>query len=152
MDQKPSLPLNLFICRLARYYEIYIPHQTGSCLAYWCEHTSPNWFGSLVRLWKVTSVSRDIKLFLCEIGTSWLSQVANMDNSDWITQAWKTLTNINIPERQWGVWNRYIRALKTSHIRISDTEDELIWAIMPKGNYTPKDGYFALTSALQPPY
>jgi hypothetical protein len=36
------------------------------------------------------------------------------------------------------------RALQSSHIRITDREDELVWQHAPHGHYTPKLGYIHL--------
>jgi hypothetical protein len=41
-------------------------------------------------------------------------------------------------------WANYIRALKLSHIRLTDREDELVWAVDPFGIYSPKVGYIQL--------
>jgi hypothetical protein len=44
-------------------------------------------------------------------------------------------------------WERYIHTLKTYHVRIKESEDELIWGKNPaKEVYIPKTGYQALNS------
>jgi hypothetical protein len=40
------------------------------------------------------------------------------------------------------VWEKYIASLRSSHVRLEDVEDELIWSKNPtRGVYTPKVGY-----------
>jgi hypothetical protein len=45
-------------------------------------------------------------------------------------------------------WDNYLLALQTSHIRIIDREDELIWQNASHGQYTPKLGYIQLNLEL----
>lgn len=40
--------------------------------------------------------------------------------------------------------HHYIRALKSSHIRITEREDETVWKHVVHGVYTPKLGYIYL--------
>lgn len=49
-----------------------------------------------------------------------------------------------IPEIRRNELNKYIGALKESHVKITNREDELIWVASPRGHYTPKDGYIFL--------
>jgi hypothetical protein len=41
-------------------------------------------------------------------------------------------------------WNNYIKTLRTSHIRITEREDEIVWKKQPHMVYTPKMGYISL--------
>lgn len=48
-------------------------------------------------------------------------------------------------------WNadlrdNYLLKLKSSHVRLKEEENSLIWSLNPLGSYTPKDGYKALTT------
>jgi len=38
-------------------------------------------------------------------------------------------------------WRTYMKTFFESHARLRDEDDDLIWGITQKGNYTPKDGY-----------
>jgi hypothetical protein len=42
----------------------------------------------------------------------------------------------------------YIDALKRSHIKLTNREDELVWKKNPTGLYTPKAGYISLNLSL----
>ena len=39
------------------------------------------------------------------------------------------------------VWNGYIAILKSSHVRISNDDDALVWNLSKSGRYSPKEGY-----------
>ena len=41
-------------------------------------------------------------------------------------------------------WNNYIYALRRAHIRILDSDDDLIWDVDAHGSYSPKKGYLQL--------
>jgi hypothetical protein len=43
---------------------------------------------------------------------------------------------------------QYIFSLQSSHIRITEEEDELVWKKSPLGNYTPKLGYISINIEL----
>ena len=42
------------------------------------------------------------------------------------------------------VWNGYLAILKSSHARISNKDDALVWNLSKTGKYTPKEGYAQL--------
>jgi len=37
-----------------------------------------------------------------------------------------------------------------AHIRITDGDDEIIWALAKSGRYTPKEGYIVLAESQKP--
>jgi hypothetical protein len=65
------------------------------------------------------------------------------------SQGWKDAQALNLEEHFTVPWNDYIQALKISHIRINDQEDELLWQLSPFGVYSPKEGYSFLMTILQ---
>ena len=42
------------------------------------------------------------------------------------------------------VWNGYLTILKSSHVRISNDDDILVWNLSRSGRYSPKEGYAQL--------
>lgn len=44
----------------------------------------------------------------------------------------------------------YIEALTQAHIRVTDGEDEIVWALAKNGVYTPKEGYLKIIHATHP--
>jgi hypothetical protein len=59
-------------------------------------------------------------------------------------QAWKSVDMLGLDAQAAPFWDKNSRALQSSHIRITDKEDELIWQQAPHGHYTPKLGYIHL--------
>ena len=55
---------------------------------------------------------------------------------------------MELPEQWENIWDQYTLALQSSHIRITNREDELIWEKAQLGKYTPKIGYQQLCSQL----
>lgn len=50
-------------------------------------------------------------------------------------------------------WNEYIRALQSSHIRLVDREDSLVWTNNVTGGlYTPRLGYLVIREEEKTPY
>lgn len=83
-------------------------------------------------------------------GVSRIAQIADPDNSTFLLQAWKSAPDLHIPERWRQDWEIYTEALKQAHIRITEEEDEIVWALAKNGSYTPKDGYQSLMEQFQP--
>ena len=42
------------------------------------------------------------------------------------------------------VWNGYLAILKSSHVRITNDNDALVWNLSKSGRYSPKEGYAQL--------
>jgi hypothetical protein len=74
-----------------------------------------------------------------------LNQIVDQGHTSIWSQEW--LGPISRLEGENDQWSNYIQALKSSHIRIVDREDELIWKHAPLGIYTPKLGYIQLNIA-----
>ena len=53
---------------------------------------------------------------------------------------------MELPEQWENLWDQYTLALQSSHIWITNREDELIWEKAQLGKYTPKCGYQQLCS------
>ena len=43
-----------------------------------------------------------------------------------------------------SLWNGYLDTLKTSHVRLRNEVDVLVWNQSKSGRYTPKDGYLQM--------
>ena len=41
-------------------------------------------------------------------------------------------------------WNDYLAILNSSHVRLTDSKDTLVWNLSKNGKYTPKEGYVHL--------
>lgn len=77
-------------------------------------------------------------------GIFYLSHLANPPTTNFWNQGWKNANLLGIVGIQAESLTNYIAALKRSHIRLTDREDELVWQKDPIGFYTPKSGYIAL--------
>ena len=42
------------------------------------------------------------------------------------------------------MWNGYLAIPKSSHARLSNEDDALVWNLSKSGKYTPKEGYAQL--------
>ena len=78
-----------------------------------------------------------------------LNQLAFLLTSNMWKQGWREVINLEILENLMEVWYAYTNSLKTSHIRLTDSPDELIWAHASHGQYTPKLGYHHISSTYQ---
>ena len=70
-----------------------------------------------------------------------LNQIAYPDSTNLWHQGWKRNQDLELLEQWTRLWDQYIFALQSSHIRITDKVDELIWEHAQHGHYTPKTGY-----------
>jgi hypothetical protein len=88
---------------------------------------------------------------LNENGFFFLSQIVDPERSSIWAQEWKGYGKVGLEDHFSEEWGRYIRALQSAHIHISDKEDELVWKNSPFGMYTPKLGYTnsSLTSTIR---
>jgi hypothetical protein len=71
-----------------------------------------------------------------------------MRTSIW-SQGWKLANQVAMDEGQEVEWNIFTSALSSTHIRLFDQEDELVWEFSPYGTYTPKLGYINLSIGQQ---
>jgi len=74
-----------------------------------------------------------------------LNQLADASNSTIWAQGWRTARSFGLEEELIPEMDRFIKALKYSHIRLREREDTLIWDKDPSGIYTPKAGYSAIS-------
>ena len=42
------------------------------------------------------------------------------------------------------MWNDYLAILESSHVRLSNEDDALVWNLSKTGKYSPKEGYAQL--------
>lgn len=95
-------------------------------------------------------LSLELRQSLEAAGITQLSQITDEENSTWLSQAWKSAQDLMIPNIWRNEWIIYIGALEDSYVRITDREDDIIWAASPRGRYTPKDGYTFLITEQEP--
>lgn len=79
-----------------------------------------------------------------------IAQIADHEQSDIFHQAWKSATQLNLPQRWHSTGREYCAALTESHIRIVEGPDELIWHQAESGIYTPKEGYIQIIKQRKP--
>jgi hypothetical protein len=82
-------------------------------------------------------------------GIFYLTQVSDPYTTNIWQQGWKNVETLGLHDPLSEPWNIYIFSLQSSHIRITEEEDELVWKKSPLGNYTPKLGYISLNIDLQ---
>jgi len=74
-----------------------------------------------------------------------LNQLADETNSTLWAQGWRNVGTLGMDNDVIPELEKYIKALKKSHIRLREREDILIWEKDPGGIYTPKAGYRAIS-------
>jgi len=74
-------------------------------------------------------------------GIKFPGQIGDHQNTTFHTQDWLTNPQWLIPNEWSRIWQDYLQTLIESHIRLQNVEDELIWAHLKAGQYTPKQGY-----------
>jgi hypothetical protein len=77
-----------------------------------------------------------------------LSSLADPNLSTLWAQGWKDPYSLGLREEETRELELFIHGLKIAHIRLSDSEDELIWDPAPSGSYSPKLGYLKCNSDL----
>eukprot|EP00253_Pinus_taeda_P025808 PITA_25808 len=83
-------------------------------------------------------------------GVTHITNIADPENSSFFQQAWKTAQELYIPGHWRQDWEDFTEALTQAHIRITQEEDEVVWAFEKNGKYSPKEGYLKLIQHLQP--
>lgn len=73
---------------------------------------------------------------------SYITQIADIENTSFLQQAWKTAHHLNIPPDWTQLWEDYTQALIDAHIRIFDGDDEIIWALSKKWTVLAKRRIF----------
>eukprot|EP00253_Pinus_taeda_P001568 PITA_01568 len=81
-----------------------------------------------------------------EKGLLFLNQVASPGTSSIWGQAWKNGDELELEQRWRNEWSAFTQELFRSNVRLSDSQDELIWAHSDSGEYAPKSGYTFLMS------
>ena len=70
-----------------------------------------------------------------------LNQIVDPLSTNIWHQGWKKSQDLELPDQWSRQWDQYTLALQTSHIRITNRADELIWEKAQHGKYTPKLEY-----------
>eukprot|EP00253_Pinus_taeda_P015318 PITA_15318 len=70
-----------------------------------------------------------------------LNQVEKVGQSNIWGQAWKSAEDLGLNIRWHHEWSSFVNELHRSHVRISNENDNLIWAHGKTGGYSPKEGY-----------
>jgi hypothetical protein len=78
----------------------------------------------------------------------YLSSLADPNRSTLWAQGWKDPFSLGLIEEESRELELYIHGLKLAQLRLSDSEDVLIWDVAPSGSYTPKLGYLKCHSDL----
>ena len=72
-----------------------------------------------------------------DVGTS---SVSYLKEQGWLSPAALGL----VEDQDINAWNGYLAILKTSHIRLKNDDDVLVWNQAKSGKYSPKGGYLHL--------
>lgn len=80
-----------------------------------------------------------------------IDHILDPENTTLFQQAWKSAHHLNIPQIWHHRWETYLSALVESHIRITEGDDELVWAQAKHGIYSPKEGYIYIYVDHHPP-
>ena len=76
------------------------------------------------------------------VGLYCLSNIGIHGMSALMAQQWFTAYFIGFTDPfEIDVWNGYLAILKSSHVRISNDDDILVWNLSKSGRYSPKEGY-----------
>lgn len=86
-------------------------------------------------------LSQDLVAFLKDRGLFTLNQIADPRASSIWNQGWLKGRDLDLIEDRLEEWDRYIRNLVSSSVRLSDSPDELKWVFAQNGFYSPKEGY-----------
>ena len=78
-----------------------------------------------------------------------LDQIVDPASTTFWNQGWMDAHRLGLRDAQVDAWNVYVNALWSSHLRLTDRPDELIWNSALEGIYTPKLGYIQLIYDLQ---
>ena len=62
-----------------------------------------------------------------------------------LEHGWLSVDSVGLEDHQdITSWNAFVSILKSSHVRLSNDDDMLIWNQAKSGKYTPKTGYLQL--------
>ena len=74
-----------------------------------------------------------------------LSDIGLHGLTELLAQQWINADFIGFSDPQEiDVWNGYLAILKSSHARLSNEDDTLVWNLSKSGKYRPKEGYAQL--------
>lgn len=79
-----------------------------------------------------------------------IAHIGDSQNTNVFQQAWLSGNTLGIPDRWLQEWDRYIRPLTESHVRLREELDELLWGLAQNGKYSPKEGYLVIHSRYKP--
>ena len=78
-------------------------------------------------------------------GFHYLSDIGLQGFPSVLEQQWFNADFIGFTDpHEIAVWNDYLDILKSSHARLSNEDDALVWNLSKSGKYTPKEGYAQL--------
>lgn len=83
----------------------------------------------------------DLINYLNNRGIRYIGQLGDHQNSTFLSQAWFSEKNWNIPIEWDRTWQNFLQALTESHVRLNNEDDELIWGHSKKRQYSSKQGY-----------
>jgi hypothetical protein len=93
-------------------------------------------------------LSEQLIQHLHSLGFTHLNTLADPNRSTLWSQGWTDPNRLGLSEEEKLELESYIYSLKSSQIRLTDNEDELIWDPTPSGIYSPKLGYLKYNSDL----
>ena len=79
-------------------------------------------------------------------GLFYLDQITDPASTNLWHQGWMGSQELEIPDLWSEYWNRYITALHSSHIRLTNSEDKFVWEHAKHGQYTPRTCYQQICS------
>jgi hypothetical protein len=83
----------------------------------------------------------EIRVALYQIGIIHLNQVVDPLSTNLWHKGWKDGRRLDLKNEKNVIWDRYMQALISAHIKITDREDNFIWDLQPTGLYSPKAFY-----------
>lgn len=104
-----------------------------------------------VRCGNAHRLSEELRTYLIEQGITHVCHIVDNAHSTLLQQTWKSGLHLNIPSCWQQEWRYFTKALTEAHIRITEGDDELIWAFTKHGVYAPKIGYQVLMEPYKPP-
>lgn len=93
----------------------------------------------------------DLIIYLHDRGVTHIKHIGDQVNSSFLQQAWLTARALELPQQWTNDWMAYTTALTQAQIRLTEGPDQIIWAFVKHGIYTPKLGYLRLMEPYKPP-